>query len=84
MNATATPNPFLPEQGFTIDVTGATPPFTYEAKPSPPNPPGVVVNPGPPVLVTVPANTPADTLVQVTVTDSSSPPKSSVAVSRVA
>lgn len=84
MNATASPSPFSADDSFTITVTGGTPPYTIEAKPSPPNPPGVVVDEGPPIRVTVPPDTPSGTRVQVVVTDSSTPPAQAVASARVA
>jgi len=83
MIATASPNPFRVTTGFDVTVTDGTPPYTVEPKTVPPNPPGVTVDPGPPIHVTVPLDTPTDTIVQVVVTDSASPPNQSVAAARV-
>jgi hypothetical protein len=73
MQASANPYYFDPATGYTVRVIGGTPPYTVTALPSPPNPEGVEVDPGPPVKVTCPPGTPAGTVVQVEVTDSSTP-----------
>ena len=83
MFAMASPNPFAAAQGFTIKVTGGTPPYTYAPGPTPPNPPGVTIDLGPPVLVTVPEDTPHWTPVLVFVTDSSEPAETVPAISVV-
>jgi hypothetical protein len=80
MIVTVSPNPFQPEVGFDITVSGGVPPFTYRPRSSPPNPPGVTVNGN---NVSVPAGTPGGTQVVVDVTDSSDPPQRSPCASKV-
>ena len=64
------PNPFDPSQGYEITVTGGYPPYDFQPRTSPPNPPGVQVHPnGSSCHVTVPASTGPGVLVQVNVTD---------------
>ena len=81
MTATAAPSPFPVAYGFTISVTGGTPPYHYVPLPCPPNPPGVT-GIGP--WITVPPNTPRGTPVYVQVTDSSTPPQTTVVTDTVA
>ena len=83
MRATASPSPFSAASGFSITVTGGIEPYEFQAYPSPPNPPGVVVTPGNPASVTVPPGTPPGTMVTVMVTDSSSPPQTVTVGDRV-
>ena len=77
MNATATPSPFDPAGGFTIQVTGGTPPYEFIPLPSPPNPPGVSATPtgGGTADVQVSPAPPGNTPVLVECRDSSSPPQ---------
>ena len=71
LHATATPNPFTPGQGFTITVTGGTPPYTFQPKASPPNPPGVTYHvDGNTCFVDVPVGTAENTWVYVDISDS--------------
>ena len=83
MQASANPYNFDPVTGFTVRVTGGTPPYAVTALPAPPNPEDVVVDPGPPPRVTCPPDTPSGTLVQIVVTDSSLPPQVAPASARV-
>jgi hypothetical protein len=81
VNVTCQPDPFPAPAGFQILVTGGHPPYEYEPKPSPPNPPGVKVSPT--GYVTVPPGTPPDTTVEVDVSDSSVPtPQTATASAR--
>jgi hypothetical protein len=81
---TAVPPIFPPATGFTIVVAGGRPPYTVTPLPSPPNPPGVGVDMGPPIHVTVPEDTPSGTVIRLTVTDSSTPPQISPVMAYVA
>lgn len=76
MTATAMPTVFPAATGFTVVIVGGRPPYTVTPMPSPPNPPGVTVDMGPPIRVTVPADTPSGTIVRVVITDSSTPSQS--------
>jgi hypothetical protein len=74
MQAKVSPSPFPAASGFTITPSGGTPPYTATPLPSPPNPPGVIVNNGPPITVTVPPSTEPGTMIYIRVCDSSVPP----------
>jgi hypothetical protein len=76
MSGSARPSPFSPTGPFKVMVLGGTPPYIYTPKGSPPNPPGVQVAPdGPTADVSVPPETPPGQIVQVDVSDSSTPPQ---------
>jgi hypothetical protein len=82
MSVTVNRNPFSPLEGFEITVVDGTPPFTYVAWNSPPNPTGVTVLPnGATADVSVPPGTPPGQKVRVDVTDSSNPPQTRTAQS---
>ncbi len=74
MQANPSPVPFSALTGFSITASGGTPPYLFIPLPSPPNPPGVVVdvltNPG---HITVPEDTPPGTVIYVNVVDSAMP-----------
>lgn len=77
MQAVAHPNPFDPNLGYEIDVTGGKEPISFVPAPSPPNPPGVEVEPnGTTAHVSVAPPVPPGTTVVVVVTDSSKPAQS--------
>lgn len=84
MVATAVPPVFPPITGFLVVIGGGKPPYTVTPLPSPPNPPGVEVDMGPPIRVTVPDDTPPGTVIRLTVTDSSIPPQSAPVTAYVA
>ena len=86
LQATAQPNPFPVEDGFTVAVTGGVPPYTFTPLPAPPDPPGVVISHVGPELVevSVPPGTPSQSFVGVQVTDSSQPPQTVRVGSKVA
>ena len=71
MQATAIPNPFPATSGFQVHVTGGQPPYSFTPFPVPPNPEGVQVSAD--GWVTVPADTPRETVVKVYVYDSGNP-----------
>jgi hypothetical protein len=71
------PGPFTPGLGYVATPTGGVPPYTFTAIPSPPNPPGVRIEPnGMSADIDCPPGTPPGTRIQVNVTDSSQPPQS--------
>jgi len=45
LSASAHPNPFDPQVGFIVEISGGAPPYTVTPQSSPPNPPGVEVEP---------------------------------------
>ncbi len=73
MTTSESPKPFPVSSGYTITVSGGTPPYTFTA---PPNPPGITLEPdGNTCKVNVPTDTPTGTNVNVGVSDSSNPPQ---------
>ena len=85
MKVTLTPEPFDPAQGYTIQVSGGTPPYAFLPAPVPPNPPGVTVQVnGNTATVGVPPGTPPGTQVEVEVSDSSKPKQHAHTVNTVA
>lgn len=67
---------FTPGFGYVATPGGGTPPYTFTAAPSPPNPPGVtIVSNGLFAEIDCPAGTPPGTIITVGVTDSSQPPQ---------
>jgi hypothetical protein len=85
MQATPSPSPFFAADGFSIAVSGGTPPYEFAPLGVPPNPTGVeVTSVGPPAHVDVPEDTPRGTTVYVLVTDSSNPPQTVIVANRVA
>ena len=85
MQLNASPDPFEPDEGYTITITGGTPPYQAHPKPSPPNPPGVEVSVnGNEVTVTFNDPVSPGTTVEVGVTDSSSPPQGATSTNTAA
>ncbi len=85
LHAQVNPNPFQAAEGYQITVTGGVPPYTFEAKDSPPNPPGVhVTHEGGMAHVTVPADTPPGTKVYVDVKETGTSPQTANTVNTVA
>lgn len=73
------PEPFPADGSYEVTASGGTPPYTFTAEPSPPNPIGMqVAVQGSTATVTVPASTPSSTQVYILVKDSAKPPKSRV------
>lgn len=78
------PEPFPANASYDLTASGGTPPYTFVAEPSPPNPPGVQVSTsGSTATVTVPESTPGGTQIGILVKDSSDPPKEEIKVNHV-
>ena len=84
MKVTQDPEPFASNQDYEVTASGGTPPYTFTAEPSPPNPSGVQISvQGATATVTVPESTPGGTEVYIRVVDSSDPPNDVTKVNQV-
>lgn len=81
MQVTKTPpGSFTPGLGYVATPSGGSPPYTFTALPSPPNPAGVTIaSNGMFAEIDCPPGTPPGTTINVTATDSSQPPQSASA-----